>query len=392
MRALRRFLAYGAGVLCITLLLYHIQSPCSDLNSSGVMVPRQGYVYGADMKQYAYDRSMPLMFIGGMPRSGTTLIRAMLDAHPDIRCGEETRVIPRLLQMRQQWLKSQKESARLVEAGLHKEVLDSAIASFILEIIAKHGEAAPRLCNKDPFTLKSAAYLSELFPNSKFLLMVRDGRATVHSIISRKVTISGFDLSDYRQCLTKWNAAIQQMYYQCTEVGADRCMPVYYEQLVLHPRQSMLEILKFLDIPWNESVLHHEQFINKPGGISLSKMERSTDQVIKPVNLEALTKWVGQMPKDVVRDMADIAPMLAVLGYDPYGNPPNYGKPDTLVVDNTRDVQSNKHHWQGLAKRVVRTSKNQRGESGGDATSNATADSGVSSNKIQYLKGDVDRP
>lgn len=359
MRALRRFLAYGAGVLCITLLLYHLQGPCNDMlgQSSGLMVPKKAYIYGLDNRQYTYDRNIDVFFIGGMPRSGTTLVRAMLDAHPDIRCGEETRVIPRILQMRQQWLKSKKESARLTEAGLGKEVLDSAIAAFVLEIIAKHGEAAPRLCNKDPFTLKSASYLSELFPNAKFLMMVRDGRATVHSIISRQVTISGFDLTSYRQCLTKWNAAVQTMYLQCRDVGPKRCMPVYYEQLVLHPRQWMEKVLDFLDIPWNDSVLHHEQFINKPGGISLSKMERSTDQVIKPVNLEALSKWVGKMPDDVVRDMADIAPMLSVLGYDPLGNPPNYGNPDSFVIDNTKDVQAHKTHWEDVASKVALTSK-----------------------------------
>lgn len=69
-------------------------------------------------------------------------------------------------------------------------------------------------------------------------------------------------------------------------------------------------------------------------------MERSSDQVIKPVNLEALTKWVDQIPEDVVKDMADIAPMLSVLGYDPYANPPDYGKPDAWVEDNTYKVRS----------------------------------------------------
>jgi len=42
------------------------------------------------------------------------------------------------------------------------------------------------------------SYLKELFPNSKFILMLRDGRATAHSIISRQVTISGFDITSYR--------------------------------------------------------------------------------------------------------------------------------------------------------------------------------------------------
>lgn len=68
-------------------------------------------------------------------------------------------------------------------------------------------------------------------------------------------------------------------------------------------------------------------------------MERSSDQVIKPVNLEALSKWVGHIPSDVVRDMAEIAPMLSVLNYDPYANPPEYGKPDAWVKDNTVKVR-----------------------------------------------------
>jgi protein-tyrosine sulfotransferase len=48
-------------------------------------------------------------------------------------------------------------------------------------------------------------------------------------------------------------------------------MPVYYEQLVLQPELWLKRIIKFLDIPWNSSVLHHEDFIDKPGGISVSK-------------------------------------------------------------------------------------------------------------------------
>lgn len=71
---------------------------------------------------------------------------------------------------------------------------------------------------------------------------------------------------------------------------------------------------------------------------TIVRVERSSDQVIKPVNLEALSKWVGNIPDDVVRDMAEIAPMLSVLGYDPYANPPDYGKADTWVKDNTVKV------------------------------------------------------
>ncbi|XP_023701191.1 protein-tyrosine sulfotransferase 1 isoform X2 [Paramormyrops kingsleyae] len=285
----------------------------------------------------AYNKDMPLIFIGGVPRSGTTLMRAMLDAHPDVRCGEETRVIPRILAMKQMWSRSGREKMRLDEAGVTDEVLDSAMQAFLLEIIVKHGEPATYLCNKDPFALKSLNYLAKIFPHAKFILMIRDGRASVHSMISRKVTIAGFDLGSYRDCLTKWNRAIETMYTQCLE-AADKCLPMHYEQLVLHPEKWMRTLLRFLDIPWNDAVLHHEELIGKAGGVSLSKVERSTDQVIKPVNVEALSKWVGKIPPDVLRDMPVIAPMLSRLGYDPHANPPNYGRPDPRVLDNTRRI------------------------------------------------------
>ncbi|KAK7868533.1 hypothetical protein R5R35_004816 [Gryllus longicercus] len=349
-RKVALFLA--AGLLALW-LLYGMLSTCGWDDQRPLMMAKERYVVSSDRKVYSYDRFMPLIFIGGVPRSGTTLMRAMLDAHPDVRCGQETRVIPRILQMRSHWLKSQKESLRLEEAGLSKKVLDSAIAAFCLEIIARHGDPAPRLCNKDPLTLKSAAYLAELFPQAKFIFMLRDGRATVHSIISRKVTITGFDLTSYRQCLTKWNSAIQIMYNQCREVGSSRCLMVHYEQLVLHPREWMHKILGFLEVPWNETVLHHEEHINKPGGVSLSKVERSSDQVIKPVYLDALTKWVGNIPEDVVRDMAEIAPMLSVLGYDPYANPPAYGSPDAYVADNTKRIRANGRLWEDKAKALL---------------------------------------
>lgn len=346
----------GLGLGIIYLLYSRGNIPGRDCPKTESMSKKTSMI-SQDGTLYEYDRQSPLIFIGGVPRSGTTLMRAMLDAHPEVRCGEETRVVPRLLQMRSHWKKSQKESMRLEEAGLTDEVLASAISSFILEVVARHGEPAPRLCNKDPFTLKSGNYLKELFPNSKFLFMVRDGRATVHSIISRKVTITGFDLKSYRQCLQKWNAAISAMNEECKSLGPKHCLPVIYEQLVLHPEQWMRKILNFLEVPWNDRVLHHEEEINKKNGISLSKVERSSDQVIKPVNLEALSKWVGHIPDDVIEDMASIAPMLSHFGYDPAGNPPNYGKADKIVVENTNDIKEHDKDWNEIAEKVKSLSK-----------------------------------
>lgn len=74
-----------------TCLLYK-----DDPNAAELMYPDRKVVVGSDQKAYPYHRNMPLIFIGGVPRSGTTLMRAMLDAHPEIRCVEGDKAAARL--------------------------------------------------------------------------------------------------------------------------------------------------------------------------------------------------------------------------------------------------------------------------------------------------------
>lgn len=61
----------------------------------------QKFILGNDKHYYPYHRQMPLIFIGGVPRSGTTLMRAMLDAHPDVRWVNSELNVPNLLFMLQ---------------------------------------------------------------------------------------------------------------------------------------------------------------------------------------------------------------------------------------------------------------------------------------------------
>ncbi len=210
-----------------------------------------------------------VIFVGGVPRSGTTLARAMLDSHPDIRCGEETRVIPRILAMRSRWDRSEKEHKRLIEAGLSGNALDLATRAFITSIILGHGEPAKYLCNKDPLVLNYMNDVVRLYPKSKFILMIRDGRAVANSIFSRNVTITGVDSKSYMSAALFWNKLTTRMTSVCYSLSKQRCIIVRYEELVRAPEENMRRVLEFVNVPWHENVLHHHLLINKE--VSLSR-------------------------------------------------------------------------------------------------------------------------
>lgn len=83
------------------------------------------------------------------------------------------------------------------------------------------------------------------------------------------------------------------------------------------------------------------------------RTEKSTDQVIKPINIEALSKWVGFYSDDILENMAKIAPMLQTLGYDPAKSPPDYGKPDPKVADNTMHIKQNMEYWRKKEQEIL---------------------------------------
>ncbi len=78
-------------VKAITPKVQRVRAEGRVIHSGRQLATADARLVGPDGTLYEYDRSSPIIFIGGVPRSGTTLMRAMLDAHPEVRCGEETR-------------------------------------------------------------------------------------------------------------------------------------------------------------------------------------------------------------------------------------------------------------------------------------------------------------
>ena len=212
----------------------------------------------------SYRRDLPVLWIGGVPGSGTTLLRVLLDAHPQVSCGEETRVITRVLDTHAKMTEEGSKSLdQLRKAGVSVNVAESAVGAYLVSILANRADWRSRLCLKEPASFLNLITIKNILPRSRFLLVVRDGRATCHSLITRDLSDRGLNTTGYEECLRTWNSQIQTMEAQCTELGSGLCRRVYYEMLVLHPRQQLRSICLFLDLPWDESMMHHDEHVRQ---------------------------------------------------------------------------------------------------------------------------------
>ncbi|EUB63057.1 Protein-tyrosine sulfotransferase A [Echinococcus granulosus] len=145
----------------------------------------------------------PLIFIGGYPRSGTTLMRVLLDVHPSVRCGPETHILPHILYLYS--FKIDHIFGQLHGANITHELVDSIFVHAISTLIHKTGPNAERLCAKDPFIDLCLKQLLHLFPKSLFILMVRDGRAVTNSVLRKERSTSQVVFPIYTEALTQWS-------------------------------------------------------------------------------------------------------------------------------------------------------------------------------------------
>ncbi|XP_077976174.1 protein-tyrosine sulfotransferase A-like [Styela clava] len=265
-------------------------------------------------------RDIDLVFIGGSTHSGTSLIRAMLDSHQEIYCGYGTWLMRNILGGLKNWRKFNRKQF-LVNAGVYPEALDDAIAQFMLEVILGHCPTSKLCCYKDK-------YIHKLFKNAKFIHMVRDPRAVVYSSLSQN---DSNNAASYWMNFRKWDEDNIIILNKCEELGKKYCLLVKYEQLILKPVTQTKRIFKFLGIPWNDEVLHHERHINK--SLILRSEEYVSEDLFKPLHLNGLKSWFGNLPKEIEENLGHNGiGQLMYFDYNPEEHTPIYGRPDEFMM------------------------------------------------------------
>ena len=192
----------------------------------------------------------PPIFVVGCQRSGTTLLRLMLDSHPAISCGPETRFLSDLAKVTtDNW-------QRLSHYGYPKEYWLRSMAGFFEGIQRDYAisRGKARWADKTPRYALSLDFIDELFPECLVVHVVRDGRDVVASHRSRFGYVAALKAAE------KWPRYIEAARAAGARLGPDRYHEVRYERLVADPESTMRALLDFLGEAWDDAVLRHEDF------------------------------------------------------------------------------------------------------------------------------------
>lgn len=217
--------------------------------------------------EHAAVRAHGPIFIVGCPRSGTTLMRAMLDSHPRIACGPETLFLQDLVRMdAEHWHRLQRFGVdRQTWRHHHREMLVWLHTEY-----ARHFDK-PRWADKSPGYALILDEIDELFPDAQVLHVIRDGRDVVASWTTR------WGARSVRAAIAAWPRHILSARRWGGQQSEDRYREVRYEQLVADPRQVLSEILEWLGEPWDDAVLRFGETRHHLGEREFKADERSDE-------------------------------------------------------------------------------------------------------------------
>lgn len=263
----------------------------------------------------ALDDNPAPIFIGGAARSGTTLLRVMLDSHSRIACGPELKIIPDWLQ---QWQHDIKSFGNYAAENLRMErgVIDDAYRAKLSRLFnwVRERSGKPRIAEKTPHNVIYFGHIDQLFPDSPLIHVIRDGRDVVASLLG----MEWYYPDGRRVPYTKDVAAAGRYWAKAVTAGlkarrhlGEKVLEVRYESLVEQPEREMRRVLAHLDEPWDEAVLHHDRYPHDLAG------ETSAGQVSRPVYTASVGRWRTVLSDgDLATIREKTGRLLAELGYD----------------------------------------------------------------------------
>ncbi|GAB4301009.1 MAG: sulfotransferase [Marinilabiliales bacterium] len=221
-------------------------------------------------------QDLPVFFILSRPRSGSTLLRFMLDAHPEIAIPPECTYIidlyhkynnktkwdeKRKIKFIKDLQKSYKIESWFIDFDIYKEALINNNELNSYSKICKY----THLYYKTPYTKKDIKIIGDknpiysiytnklmkLFPGSKYIILTRDYRDNVTSIQKTDFEAPAIPLLAWR-----WSKVYNNLFNDCKKFP-NNFISIKYEDLISNPEKTLKNICMFLNIEYHENMLNY---------------------------------------------------------------------------------------------------------------------------------------
>lgn len=284
------------------------------------------------------------IFVRGLSRSGGTLMVTVLDAHPQVSMSYE--LYPTLLQdapgvdgladlaqtlrrtgMARSAVKAAPTKgigtflARCARSGVDHQTFATLLRAHLdaggsfddvagrMKFIERCALEKARREGKPYWGLKCnnqyADYL-DVWPNARFVNMVRDGR----DVLSSQLNTGSFRKSP-SEVATSWSNTHRKFRELLREPGV-MAEEVFYERLAREPRESLVEALTGIGLDFHDRMLAHHT-----ADLTVYKASHlSMEQLKKPISDSQVGRWRNDLNRVQLEEFEAVAgEMLEELGY-----------------------------------------------------------------------------
>jgi hypothetical protein len=269
----------------------------------------------------------PYVFVVGCPRSGTTLLQRLLDAHPQLAVINETLWITREADgpVTPDLVSHLFENRRFQRLGLPREQVELLLegegaqpyARFVSAVFDLYGKTQGKALvgDKSPGYVRHIPELHDLWPEARFIHLIRDGRDVWLSVAAWKKaerSVGEFATWGKDPLATGalwWERSVRLGREAGAALGSDLYREVRYEDLVADPDGECRALCSFLGLPYEPAMLrfHKGRTRHEPG--------LTSKRAWLPPRAD-LRNWRSEMPpEDVERFEATAGELLGELKY-----------------------------------------------------------------------------
>lgn len=199
-----------------------------------------------DQDESVRRNQMPII-VGGCPRSGTSLVRRLLNAHPRIHCGPEVKFFRDFFG---DYPRDELRHVRFMATArslLPEDELLTILGQAFVRVHERAAERAgkPRWADKSP---DNALYLD------KWHALLGDEWLFVHVLRNPLDTLASIKEAGFPQAIPPDLNSRIELYRRYVKAGAefrvrfpDRYFPIGYERLVRSPREQLDRLMEWMD-------------------------------------------------------------------------------------------------------------------------------------------------